>query len=155
MRLTISHRLDQVDPAEDILVLVWLIVSFCPTFATPISPFILVLLSTATSLPSNGELDALDVNTVEDLPTDRDDWPPQRRQPNVCYGIHGNGDGDGSSIAGASGDFNDPVGQHNNDQEGQNIRPGAYPCRAGRGTGVEPPFPDECFTAVVTFVILL
>mmetsp|Transcript_3638 Transcript_3638/g.5607 ORF Transcript_3638/g.5607 Transcript_3638/m.5607 type:complete len:81 (-) Transcript_3638:112-354(-) len=61
MRLTISHRLDQVDPAEDILVLVWLIVSFCPTFATPISPFILVLLSTATSLPSNGELDALDV----------------------------------------------------------------------------------------------
>mmetsp|Transcript_3637 Transcript_3637/g.5605 ORF Transcript_3637/g.5605 Transcript_3637/m.5605 type:complete len:83 (-) Transcript_3637:383-631(-) len=77
MRLTISHRLDQVDPAEDILVLVWLIVSFCPTFATPISPFILVLLSTATSLPSNGELDALDVNTVEDLPTDRDDWPPQ------------------------------------------------------------------------------
>ena len=35
MRLTIRHRLDQVDPAEDILVLVWLIVSFCPTFTIP------------------------------------------------------------------------------------------------------------------------
>jgi len=55
-------------------------------------------LSTATSLPSNGELDALDVDTVEDLPTERDDWL----------------------------------------------------ILAGRGTGVEPPFPEECFTAVVT-----
>lgn len=26
---------------------------------------------------------------------------------------------------------------------------------AGRGTGIEPPFPDEYFNAVVTFVILL
>ena len=81
--------------------LAWFIVSFCPTFTTLISPFILVLLLTATSLPSNGKLDALDVDTAEDLPTDRDDWLCRRnqlRQPNVRHGIMKNGNGTGEII---------------------------------------------------------
>ena len=79
----------------------WFIVSFCPTFTTLISPFILVLLLTATSLPSNGKLDALDVDTAEDLPTDRDDWlccRNQRWQPNVRHGVMKNGNGTGELI---------------------------------------------------------
>mmetsp|Transcript_3637 Transcript_3637/g.5604 ORF Transcript_3637/g.5604 Transcript_3637/m.5604 type:complete len:101 (-) Transcript_3637:172-474(-) len=55
----------------------------------------------------------------------------QRRQPNVCRGIHGNSNGDGGSIAGASSNFNDPIGQHNNDLEGQNIRLGLILAKLG------------------------
>ena len=57
--------------------------------------------STAASLPSHGELDSLDVNTVEDLPTDHDDWlcrRNQRWQPNVRHGVLKNGNGTGEII---------------------------------------------------------
>jgi len=94
---------------------------------------------------TEGELDEVYDYNVEEHPTDRDARLLRRnqlREDAAGQGGHGDGNGDGSSggfSGGAPGDNNGPAGRHNNDQEGQNHRPGAPPVPNGRDASGGPP----------------
>jgi len=98
---------------------------------------------------TEGELDEVDADNVDDRPTDRDARLLRRnqlREDAAGQGGHGDGNGDGSSggfSGGAPGDNNGPAGRHNNDQEGQNDQPGAPPMPDGRNGGGGPPSDDD------------